>query len=101
MMDDMIDKLVSYVLNIVCVLGLLVVIIAVPMAIIEENENAPQCYDLDDIIEMTPFHATRVGVKYISTCGDTISTSWHKNGTIIHDGIEYSIGQYYENQFWK
>lgn len=56
--------------------------------------DGPKCYHYGRVLEVTPFHATRVNVKYISKCNDTINTSEHSSVTIYADNITFDVADY-------
>ncbi len=56
--------------------------------------NGPKCYDYKTVLEVQPFHATRINIKYISQCGDTIATSEHWSATIKAENITFNVSDY-------
>ena len=54
----------------------------------------PKCYNYGRVLDVEPYHATRVSVTYISTCGDTINTTEHCSTTVKADNISFDVSDY-------
>ena len=56
--------------------------------------NEPKCYDVKRILDISPYHMTRVSVTYISKCGDTICSSEHWSRTIRCENGTFYMNDY-------
>ena len=57
-------------------------------------KNSPKCFDYKKVLDIEPYHTTRVFVTYISKCNDTIRTSEHWSRVVVCENGTFDFGDY-------
>lgn len=63
-------------------------------AVFSSCDDGVKCNTYKKVLEVEPHHATRVMVKYVSTCNDTIWSSEHQSATIKAENITFDISDF-------
>lgn len=63
-----------------------------------QKHSVPTCYDYKTVLNVSPHHATRVYVTYISQCGDTIVSTIHCSRTVKAENITFDVRDYLDGK---
>lgn len=81
--------------------ALLIIIFAVFIWFIvldAKKHPGPKCYNYKTVLNVSPHHATRVFVTYISKCGDTITSTVHCSGKVEAENITFDVRDYLDGK---